>query len=206
MWDLWVDKKNLYMDKTSLIVRECEANCCWKDLWVWQWPTGRHGWLPPGAVARGWEDHPFENLQIKAIHGMHLKNLRSRHMEWRLFNHGSTGLCSTCLKYESLSVWKLFCLRNTLQTIDFSPWKSIPGSKRCCLQIQLHSRRLAKQLVCVWIWPPRQLQQVDIDIRADFGDFWCFSGKIEVAAVRGEKIPTGWAVNGEGRNTNDPRC
>ena len=31
------------------------------------------------------------------------------------------------------------------------------------------------------------------------------SGKIEVAAVRGEKIPTGWAVNGEGRNTNDPR-
>ena len=32
------------------------------------------------------------------------------------------------------------------------------------------------------------------------------SGKIEVAAVRGEKIPTGWAVNGEGKNTNDPRC
>jgi len=31
------------------------------------------------------------------------------------------------------------------------------------------------------------------------------AGKIEVAAVRGEKIPTGWAVNGEGRNTNDPR-
>ena len=31
------------------------------------------------------------------------------------------------------------------------------------------------------------------------------SGKIEVAAIRGEKIPTGWAVNGEGRNTNDPK-
>jgi len=31
------------------------------------------------------------------------------------------------------------------------------------------------------------------------------AGKIEVAAVRGEKIPTGWAVNGEGKNTHDPR-
>jgi len=31
------------------------------------------------------------------------------------------------------------------------------------------------------------------------------AGKIEVAAVRGEEIPTGWAVDGEGRDTNDPR-
>ena len=30
-------------------------------------------------------------------------------------------------------------------------------------------------------------------------------GKIEVAAVRGEEIPAGWAVNGEGRDTTDPK-
>ena len=58
-------------------------------------------------------------------------------------------------------------------------------------------------MVCVWTWQPRQLQQVDTD--GDDDDDDGVSGKIEVAAVRGEKIPTGWAVNGEGRNTNDPR-
>jgi len=31
------------------------------------------------------------------------------------------------------------------------------------------------------------------------------AGKIEVAAVRGEEIPAGWAVNGEGRDTTDPK-
>jgi LDH2 family malate/lactate/ureidoglycolate dehydrogenase len=31
------------------------------------------------------------------------------------------------------------------------------------------------------------------------------AGKIEVAAVRGEAIPVGWAVDGKGRDTRDPR-
>ena len=54
-----------HMDKMSMIVTECETNYCWKVFWGWQWPTGRHGLLPPGAAARGW-DPPVENLKIKA--------------------------------------------------------------------------------------------------------------------------------------------
>lgn len=30
-------------------------------------------------------------------------------------------------------------------------------------------------------------------------------GKLEIAAVRGEKLPAGWAVDGAGRETRDPR-